>query len=84
VDTVVINDDPEAPSILNPTTGDIFVTNPVGRYIMEVADGSKTVDQVIASVMGQFKGATAEVVGRDVHAFIREGIARGILVWRTP
>jgi hypothetical protein len=84
VDSVIINDDPEAPSILNPMTGDIYVTNPVGKHIMEVADGTKTVDEIISSVLVEFKGAPADAVGRDVQVFVRDGIEKGILSWQTP
>ena len=79
-DMVIINDDPEAPSILNPITGDIYVTNPVGKHIMEVADGSKTTSEIIASVLDAFKGAPAEMVERDVQTFVRDGIEKGILI----
>lgn len=83
VDSIIINDDPEAPSLLNPMTGDIFVTNPVGKHIMEVADGSKTVDEIISSVLEEFQGAPDDLVRNDVQAFVRDGIEKGILVWQT-
>ncbi len=84
VDAVVINDDPEAPSLLNPLTGDVYVTNSVGKRIMEVADGSKTIDEIVALLCQEFMGAPADVVGRDVQTFVRDGITKGILVWKEP
>lgn len=84
VDTVIINDDPEAPSILNPVTGDIYVTNPVGKHIMDVADGSRTIDEIIASVLDEFNGAPADLVQNDVQMFVRDGVEKGILTWQTP
>lgn len=83
-DMVIINDDPEAPSILNPITGDIYVTNPVGKHIMDVADGNRTIDEIILSVLDAFKGAPRDVVERDVFTFVRDGIEKGILIEQMP
>lgn len=84
VDSIIINDDPEAPSLLNPMTGDIYVTNEVGKHIMEVADGSKTVEEIVSSVLSEFTGAPADLVARDVHTFVTDGLEKGILVWSSP
>ena len=36
LDLLIVNDEPDAPSILNPMSGQIFITNQVGKRIMEL------------------------------------------------
>ena len=41
IEVLIVNDEVETPSFLNPMSGQIFVTNPVGKRLMELADGSR-------------------------------------------
>lgn len=78
---VVINDDLETPSLLDPVEGKIFITNRVGKRIMELADGTRTVDQITDGVIERFTGAQREVVRREVEAFLGDGEKRGLVSW---
>jgi hypothetical protein len=80
-DMVVINDDHEVPSLLHPMTGKIFVTNRVGVRVMELADGVRSVDDIVESIVGQFRGAERDVVRNEVGAFLEESAEKGLVTW---
>jgi coenzyme PQQ synthesis protein D (PqqD) len=78
---VVINDEAEVPSILHPITGKIFITNRVGVKVMELADGSRTLDEIADRILGLFPGAERDVVHREVEAFLAESARKGLIAW---
>ncbi|MEO1084187.1 MAG: PqqD family protein [Acidobacteriota bacterium] len=82
LDSVIINDDSEAPSLLNPMTGEIFVTNPVGRHIFGLADGAMTIEEVVDAVAEQFDGASKDVIRNDALAFFDNATNRGLVTWQ--
>lgn len=84
VDVVMVNDDDESPSVLNPMSGRIFLTNRVGRLVFGLADGSRSVDDIVAQVRREFPGAEEGRVRQDVHAFITEGVGKGLIAWQEP
>ena len=81
IDELVINDDGEAPSLLNPTNGQILITNQVGMRIIELADGSRDVGSIADAVAQQFTGAEAADVQRHAEAFLDESTEKGIVTW---
>lgn len=78
---VVINDEADVPSILHPMTGKIFLTNRVGVAVMELADGSRTLDEIADQIRDRFRGAEPEVVRREVAAFLDESERHGLIAW---
>ncbi len=82
VESVIINDDAEAPSLLNPMTGEIFVTNKVGQQIFELADGTATVDEIVKAVAERFEGASVDVIKNDALAFFDNATNRGLVTWQ--
>jgi hypothetical protein len=78
---VVINDDAEVPSLLHPMTGKIFLTNRVGTRVIQLADGVLTVDEIVARIVEQYRGADREVVSKEVVAFLEESTAKGLILW---
>jgi hypothetical protein len=83
LDILVINDEADAPSILNPMSGQIFVTNQVGRRIMELCDGSRDLAGIVEEVTRQFKGISREAAARDAEVFLAESARKGLITW-TP
>ena len=81
VDTIVINDEVETPSLLNPMSGQIFVTNRVGKRIMELSDGSRGVDLIAEEITRDFKGSKTAVVLEEAWAFLRESTRKGLITW---
>jgi hypothetical protein len=78
---VVINDDLETPSLLNPVEGKIFVTNRVGKRIMELADGTRTVDDIVEQIFREFRGTQKEVISNEVQAFLKESGEKWLITW---
>lgn len=81
IDELVVNDDDEAPSLLNPTNGQILITNLVGKRIIELADGSRDIDAIASVVAQEFNGAEPTAVAEQAAAFLAEGAEKGIVTW---
>lgn len=80
-EAIIVNDDPEAPSLLNPLNGEIYVTNRIGQRIFELADGESTQESIVSQILEQFRGAPAETVRRDVEVFLNNGAEKGLIEW---
>jgi hypothetical protein len=80
-EAIIVNDDPEAPSLLNPINGEIYVTNKVGKRIFELADGETSTNGIVERILHQYKGTPAETVRRDVETFLTNGAERGLIEW---
>jgi hypothetical protein len=81
IETLIINDNPEAPSLLNPTTGQILLTNRVGKRIIELADGNRDVEAIAEQVSREFRGAQSSDVVRHTESFLAESARKGIVTW---
>ena len=81
VETVIINDETEEPSLLNAATGQILITNTVGKRIIELADGSRDVDSIVASIVDEFTGAETAKVLAHAQTFLTESTQKGIVAW---
>jgi hypothetical protein len=81
VDTLIVNDDDEAPSLLNPMTGQILLTNKVGKRIIELSDGSRDVASIGRQILQEFHGASASDVSQHVDKFLEAGTQKGLVTW---
>lgn len=78
---IVTNDDADAPSFLNPMDGEVFVTNRVGFMVMELADGTRSVGDIVSEVLGRFAGAPEDAVRIDIENFLKLGEQKGLIEW---
>lgn len=81
LDVLIVNDDEEAPSLLNPLTGQMLITNQVGKRIVELADGSRDVAAIARRITKEFRGAQEPEVLRHVEVFLAEGARKGVVTW---
>ncbi len=81
IDELVINDDGEAPSLLNPLNGQILITNQVGKRIIELADGGRDVKSIAMAVAQEFAGAEEADILQHAETFLAEGTEKGIVTW---
>ena len=81
LDVLIVNDDEEAPSLLNPLTGQMLVTNQVGKRIVELADGSRDVEAIARQIVREFRGAREPEVLEHVEVFLAEGARKGVVTW---
>jgi Coenzyme PQQ synthesis protein D (PqqD) len=83
VDVLIVNDEAETPSFLNPMSGQIFVTNPVGKRLMELADGTRSLEEIGEELSREFKGAMQSDMVADAAGFFDESHRKGLVTW-TP
>ena len=81
LDLLIVNDEPDAPSILNPMSGQIFITNQVGKRIMELCDGTRDLPGIVEELTRQFKGVSQETARRDAEAFLADSAKKGLITW---
>lgn len=81
LEVLIVNDDEQAPSLLNPLTGQMLITNPVGKRIVELADGSRDLQAIAVQITQEFRGARIADVLRQTEAFLAEGARKGIVTW---
>lgn len=81
VDVLVVNDEADTPSLLNPMTGQIFVTNAVGKRVIELADGAIDVERIVEEITREFKGVSRAVAREEITRFLEETTEKGLVTW---
>lgn len=81
IENLIIEDDMETPSLTNPGTGRTIITNMVGKRIIELSDGSSTIDHIVRTIGEEFEGATPEVIEKHTLDFLRVAKAKGLISW---
>jgi len=81
LDVLIVNDDDDAPSLLNPLTGQMLITNQVGKRIVELSDGSRNVEAIAHQIVKEFRGARESDVLQHVEIFLAEGAKKGVVTW---
>ncbi|MGB2716699.1 MAG: PqqD family protein [Vicinamibacterales bacterium] len=71
---LVYSSDDVVPTILNPVTGQIFVTNEVGKRLLELCDGSRDVDALVAQIAAEFAGCSVDQARADVVEFLSRAV----------
>ena len=56
--------------------------NEVGACVWDLADGTRSIEEIIHTVAAKFQTPSEEAAAADVQAFVGELIALGALVWR--
>jgi len=57
--------------------------NQVGRRTWELADGTCSIDQMVATLTGEYR-ITAEAARRDIIRFVRDLVALGAMEMQGP
>lgn len=57
--------------------------NPTARQIFELCDGTRGVDEIVASVARMFPQAPAEVIRRDVERILDQFFAERLILWAS-
>ena len=81
IDTLIINDDAETPSLLDPTTGQLMITNAVGQRIIELADGDKSVEGIADAILEEFVGGERDTVVAHTRDFLAIATEKGLVTW---
>lgn len=67
--------------LLNIEGKELMGLNEVGAHIWDLADGSRSVGQIVESVASRFEISTGTATA-DVQAFLSDLIAAGALSWK--
>jgi len=84
IDVLIINDDGDMPSVLNPLSGQIFFTNKVGKHVLELADGRLKAEEIAERVARRYAGAPTTVIHDEVLAFLEDSSTKGLVTWARP
>ena len=68
--------------VVLPERGDVKVLNEVGAQIWQLADGTRSVREIVAAVCAEFKAPLA-VVEADTLKFLAELQQKGLIIIRT-
>ena len=81
LDDLIINDDLETPSLTDPNSGRMIITNAVGKRIIELADGSHTIDHIAHQLFEEFEGAEPDDIRNHTEDFLRAAATKGLVSW---
>jgi hypothetical protein len=81
VEQVVVTDESDVPSILDPVNGRIFLTNAIGKHVMELADGLRSTAEIARELACRFQSVDEGRIHRDVTAFLDDTAEKGLTVW---
>ena len=65
--------------IVLPESGQVGVLNEVGTRVWELADGTRSLEEIVAAIVEEFE-ATPERAKQDVDAFVRELVEKKMLI----
>lgn len=66
--------------LIDPAQNKVRMLNPVGSRIWELADGSRTLAEIIDTLVAEFEVEPAQAAA-SVRAFVEELVARELLTW---
>ena len=64
--------------VVNPRTGLVYPFNPVAARFWELADGARTLDQIVAAVCEEFDAPQPQV-SDDLNTFVEMLLDKGLL-----
>lgn len=67
-----------------PETGKTVITNRVGSAIIDLADGSRSLDSIVDALSSQYPEEERTKISHHVEVFIEDGIKKGIVDWPQP
>lgn len=79
---LVINDEEEIPSILNPVTGKVYIINSVGLEILRLCDGTRSIAEIVNKLFDEYDSVSREQLQSDVMSFIEDCSKGGVIDWK--
>lgn len=79
---LAVSEDQEIPSVLNPTTGKVYLLSNLGLVILKSCDGSATIESLIETIAENYPNVPRPTIETDVEEFIQQGLSGGLLVWQ--
>ena len=66
-------------ALMTPDDEVLILLNPLGVVVWELCDGARSVDEIAATLAGQFTSVTAEQIAADVAQLVVELQRLGVL-----
>ena len=76
-ENVILSEQNDVFTILNPETDDLMVTNSIGKIVLE-SSGDK-VEDIISKLVNTFNSIESQVIEKDVIEFITECKKKGVI-----
>ncbi|MBA3533497.1 MAG: PqqD family protein [Ardenticatenales bacterium] len=67
--------------LIDPTKNIVRMLNPVGSRIWELADGTRTLDQIAVVLVDEFH-VDVDQATASVETFVEELVSKNLLTWR--
>jgi hypothetical protein len=68
-------------AVIASTPGQMFITNDVGKLVIELCDGLRTGEDIVAAVGDRYPGIPAGRVRKDVTRFLAAATGMGLVTW---
>lgn len=68
-------------AVLANAAGNVMITNDLGRYVLDLCDGSKTAQDIAAELAAKYPDVPRARIARDIDTFIDTAISKGALTW---
>lgn len=78
--TVVVDEQDATISVLETESGRLMLTNKVGHSILNVCDGTRTVDEIAKAIAQLFPDVAPGTVREDVVEFLAHARAKGVVL----
>lgn len=62
-----------------PSQGHVIAVNAVGAAALELIDGERSIDQIVAEIAGVFEGTERGRIETDLRAFLSDLVERGLI-----
>lgn len=69
-------------AVLASAAGNVLITNDLGRYILELCDGTKTADEIVSDITARYPDVPAARIAGDIDTFIDTATSKGALSWQ--
>lgn len=80
---VAIEDEGGAWTLHDSTSGRIFVTNLIGKHVLDLCDGHRAVADVAAKLIEEFSDQTErQAIISDLETFLRLAESKGVIRWK--
>lgn len=78
-DVVLREEDQSGALLFNPDTNQVLVVNGTGLFLWRLSDGTRSADQMVDAVRGEFEAVPEGSVASQVKGFLDEMAAGGFL-----
>lgn len=61
--------------------GKLFITNATGRRVLDLCDGTKTLEEIVDLMHSEYPGVDRAQIQSDVEKWLEVASAKGVIEW---